>query len=147
MLIEVIKSDANKALKSGEAQTLSTLRMVLSTIQNKGIEKKAAGKELTDDDVIEILRQEVKKRKETILLAQKGGREDLAKNEGEEIKIIEKYLPRLMSQEEIEDVVNELASKGFGDFNSLMKESMKSLKGKADGKEVSEVVKKALSKK
>jgi len=145
MLVDVIKSDINKALKHGDAQVLSTLRMVFATIQNKGIEKRSVGKELTDEDVIEVLRQEVKKRKETISLAQKGDREDLVKKEGEEIKIIEKYLPQLMSSDEILKVVRQLAGNGLKDFNSLMKESMKLLKGKADGKEVAEAVKKVIS--
>jgi uncharacterized protein YqeY len=150
MIINQIKDDLKNALKSGDSETVSTLRLVLSAAHNREIIKRGSALEgadvaLTDEEAIEVLRQEAKKRKEAAELLRKGGREDMAKREEEEAKIIGKYLPQLMSKEEIAAVVDKLMAAGLKDFNSLMKESMKTMKGKAEGSSVSEIVKEKVS--
>ena len=134
------------------------LRMVLSEIKNKEIEKRAAGPSTTlgagpfdglgagkgdmldDAEVTDVLRREVKKRKDAVELFKKGNRPDLAASDEADIVILNGYLPALMSREDIEKVVAACAAAGAKDLPSLMRESMKQLKGKADGALVAEVV-------
>ncbi len=137
-------------MKGGDSETVSTLRLVLSATHNREIIKRGSAPQgtdiaLTDEEAIEVLRQEAKKRREAADLLRKGGREDMARKEEEEAEIINKYLPQMMPKEEIAVVVDKLMAAGFKDFNSLMKESMKTLKGKAEGSLVSAIVKEKVS--
>ena len=148
MITSQIREDLKDSLKKGEAEKTSALRLVLAAIHNREIIKRGnSGEEaqLTDEEAVEVLRQEVKKRNEAAVLLRQGGREEMAQKEEDEAKIINKYLPQLMSKEEIKPVVDKLISEGIVEFSALMKESMKTLKGKADGTLVSQVVKEKLS--
>jgi len=119
---------------------------VLSLLQNREIEKRGTGQApvLGDEEVIEIMQREVKKRREAIELFRKGGRPELAEKEEKELIFINEYLPARMRREEIVVLVCELKKSGLNDFNSLMKEAAKATKGKADGKLVSEIVREIL---
>jgi len=150
MLYQKIKEDLNEALKSGDTLRISVLRMVLSSLHNKEIEKKGKNQnpELTEEEIIEVLKREVKKRKEAIETYLKGNRNDLADKEKKELEIIIAYLPKQLSEEEIKKIVQEaiqkLGAQSEKDFGKVMGFLMKELKGKADAGLVSQIVKESL---
>ena len=144
-----IEDDLNSALKSRDSLKVSVLRMIRAVFQNKEIEKRGKGNKesLTEDEAMSLLGREVKKRKESIDLFKKGNREDLAKKEIEELKIIEKYLPTAIGEEEVSKMIDKiLEGKNYGvkDFGIAIKEVMKELRGKAGGDMVSGIIKKKL---
>lgn len=138
-LLIQLQEDMRTAMKSGEKDRLSVLRLVLSAISYVSIDSKD---ELSDEDVIKVLRTEAKKRKESIEAYTKAGREDSAKKEREELTIIESYLPALMSEEDVKVSVEKILSGSkFDSFGLAMNAVMQELKGKADGSLVSRYVK------
>jgi len=140
-----LNEDVKAALKAGIPLKVSTLRMLLAAIHNREIEKRSKNKdELTDEEVVDILRKEVKKRKEAMEIYGKANRADLKDKEEAELKIIESYLPPEMAYEEIEKVVRNIISSGEKDFGRVMKEAMKQLTGRVEAGRVSEVVKSSL---
>ncbi|MBI4094582.1 MAG: GatB/YqeY domain-containing protein [Candidatus Liptonbacteria bacterium] len=141
-----INDDLKDALKKGEKDKISALRLLLAQIHNQEIEKKGkkGESELDEDEVVALLQRELKKRKESVELFRKGQREDLAEREEKEAALITLYLPKQASQEEIEKAVDEAIRGGMNDFGSVMKEVMQRLKGRADGKAVSSTVKEKL---
>ncbi len=145
-LKDKIENDLKNALKSGRTDNANILRFLLAQLHNREIEKRSTGQAptLADEEVTEVLQKEVKKRKEAIELFQKGGRLELAGKEEKELALINEYLPAQLSREELEKIIDELKNSGLTDFNSLMKEAMKKVKGRANGKLVSEVVKEKL---
>lgn len=147
-LLEKLSTDQKNAMKSGDAATLSVIRMLIAVIKNKEIEKHGAGKgdKLTDEETVQILMTEAKKRKDAITAFAAGNRNDLAEKEKAELSIIEKYLPEQMSREEVEQRVREIVKKsGATEVGAAMKTVMAELRGKADGRLVQEVVKQVLS--
>ena len=125
-LKEKIKNDLNRSLKEREKLTSSTLRLLLATILNREKEKRAKiakgekglteeelikKSQLLDDEIIQAILSEIKKRKESILLFEKGKRQDLADKEKEEIKILQKYLPEQISEEELKKIVQDAVKK------------------------------------
>ena len=142
-LYEQITSDLKTAMKSGDQVRVDTLRFVLSGINNFKKEKsvKQPDAAVTDDEVVSILQKEVKKRKESIELFKQGGRNDLVTKEESDLAIIAAYVPKELSREEIEKIVDAAMAAGAKDFNGVMKEAMKEVKGRADGKTVGEVIK------
>jgi uncharacterized protein YqeY len=146
-LKEQISEDIKSALKAGDSFTAGVLRMVMAALQNKSIEKRGKGEEeeLTQEEILEILAREAKKRKEAIELYKQGDRQELAESEEKELAIIEKYLPQQMSREEVVAVVSTIIEKNKPEnFGEAMKLVMAELKGKADGKIVAEVIKEQL---
>lgn len=144
-LAEQLKEDLKKAMKAGDSERVGVLRLLTNAVHNKEIEKQSRGKggTMTQEEMIQVLMSEAKKRKEAIEVFTKGGRGDLAQKEKLEMEIIQNYLPKQMDAAEVEKIVAELLKKsGAADFSSAMKEAMKELKGKADAGVVSEVVKK-----
>ena len=150
MLHQRITNDLKEVLKSGNSFVAGTLRMILSSLHNREIEKRGKGLEetLSEEEIIEVLFKEAKKRKEAIEAFTKGNRDDLVQKETKELKIIENYLPQLLSEAEIEKIVNEVIEKmgtaEIKNFGRVMGETMKELKGKADASAVSEIVKNKL---
>lgn len=146
MLKQEIEQDAKEALKSGDRERLSTLRLLLAALGNEEI---ARQKPLTDEEVVAIVQRQVKQRREAVEAYQKGGREDLAQKEGEEIKTLSKYLPQQLSEEElkkiVEEVRKELPETEKNNFGKLMSQTMTRVKGKAEGNAVAKVVKELLS--
>jgi uncharacterized protein YqeY len=147
-LKEQIKKEMTDAFKAGDSLTKSTLAMLLSSIQNKEIEK-GKDKELSNDDIIAIIGTEVKKRKDAAQQYEDGGRPELAQKEKDEVSILEKYLPEQMSEEEITSIVSkvieEMGAEGMSQMGQVMNGVMKELKGKADGSLVNRIVKEKLS--
>jgi uncharacterized protein len=149
MLKEKLSNDLKVAMRAKDELSLSVLRMLSTAIKNKEISLRD-GKEtgLNDEQVMETIRTEVKKRNDSITSYSAGGRIDLADKETAEIKILEKYLPAQLSDVEIEKEVKKIIA-GMGeaiDFGKAMGQAMGKLKGRADGNKVSEMVKKILAK-
>jgi len=124
---------------------VSTLRLLVSEIHNQGIEKQ---NKLTNEDIIAVIRKEVKQREEAIDSYQKGGRQDLADKEKQEQEVLSNYLPQEMPLEELEKIVKEsidgLGSSGPSDFGRVMGVVMSKVKGRIDGAKVAEAVKKLI---
>jgi len=146
-LLDQIKADLKSAMQAKEELTLSVLRMLITSLRNKEISlRKGEDVVLTDEQVLEVIGSEVKKRKDSIESYREGGREDLAKTEEDEIAILSKYLPEQMSDEDLASIVDEvLASQGDNpNFGAVMGAVMGRVKGLADGNAVSAMVKKKL---
>lgn len=147
MLYQKITGDLKKSLKSGDGFRLGILRMLSAALHNKEIEKKSKGQDsiLSEDEIIEVLLKEAKKRKEAAEIYQKGNRNDLSEKETKELEIIKKYLPEQLSKEEVEKIViatiEKINAVAVKDFGKVMAEAMKELKNKADASLVSEIVK------
>jgi len=145
-LKERITQDMTAAMKAKEAGRLSTLRMVKAAVQNREIEK---GGELSDEELTKALQSLVKQRRDSVEQYEKAGRTELADKERAEIAVIEEYLPRAASREEIERAVSEaIAETGAAslkEMGAVMKAAQAKLAGRtADGRTVSEVVKSKL---
>ena len=133
-----------QAFKEKKEAAVLTLRSLKAEIKNKEIEKK---KELTEEEIIKVVKTEIKKRQDAIEQYEKGDRPELAKKEAEESKILEQFLPEQMSDEELEKIVKTVVEKNldFGpNFGKIMGEVMKEVGDKADGSKVSQMVKKIL---
>ncbi len=146
-ILDKIGVDLKEALKAHEDNKVQTLRYILAQIHNREIEKGIQGKGLSNEEVIEVLRREAKKRREAAEIFKKGGREDLFKKEEEELKFFDPYLPKAAETGEIEAVVREVMTSGGKEFGAIMKEVVARFKGQADGRVVSEIVKKKLEEK
>jgi len=146
-LVEKINNDLKEAMKSGDKIRLETIRSIRALILE--FQKSGSGKEFTDDEGIRILTAAAKKRKEAIEQFTNANRLDLAEKESAELKIIEEYLPKQLSKEEIleevKKIANEVGAKDKNDFAKVMPVAAKNLKGKADGKIIREIVEKFLS--
>jgi uncharacterized protein YqeY len=162
-LKEKIEEDLKNALKEKKEIEVSTLRLLLAAIFNKEKEKryklskqkpdlKAENLEkesqLVDEEVIEVISSEIKKRKESILEFEKGKREDLVKKEKEEMEILQKYLPEQLSEEELQklakEAIEKVRAKEIKDMGKVMAVLMPKIKGHADGSLVSKIVKELL---
>lgn len=145
-LTEKISEDMKAAMKSGNKLKLDTLRLIRASILE--FEKSGANKKLAPDDEIKLLSTAVKKRKESIEQYRNAGRNDLADKEEAELIILLEYLPKQLTQEEIQNEIKRIAeqagAKSKEDFPKLMPQVMKELKGKADGKIVKQEVEKFL---
>ncbi len=154
MVADKIRSDLSLALKNKESLKVSTLRLLLSVIQNKEKEKRYKVSSetdvfLDDQEIIEIINSEVKKRRESIKSFKAGKRDDLAEKESQELEILQDYLPEEISEDEIEKIIKEAIEKtkaeGLKDIGKVMGEVMPKTKGRADGLLVSSKVKEMLS--
>ena len=145
-LLLTISQDLKEAMKSKDSEKTDVLRFLLAQVQNRSIEKRGNGEkeDLTDEEVVKVFQKEVKKRREAIELFRKSSRDDLVQKELRELKCFEGYLPQELSREEISKAVEKVIASGEKDFGVLMKEAMKELKGQADGKVVSELVREKL---
>jgi hypothetical protein len=146
-LQDKIKKDIIEALKNKDEEKVSTLRMLQAALQQKFIENKK--EELKEEDVLQVLKKQVKQIQDSIEAFTKGNRQDLAKKEKASLEILNTYLPPQASADEIKEVVlkikDEIKPQGPADFGKVMKEAMTALKGQADGKEVSLIVKQLLT--
>ncbi len=140
-LEEVIFNDMKKALKGNEKIKLSTLRLIRAAFKNAEISKKD---KLTEDEVIGIVANNLKKLEESLDIFTKGQRPELADKAKKEIKVVKKYLPVQLSEEEVEKIVKatiiKYGFKSLQDIGPAMKEIIPQLKGKVDGKIVNKMV-------
>ena len=140
-----IEEDLKAAMKSGDKRRVATLRLVLAGLKNERIQ---AQRDLTDEEVEAVLRRAVKQRKDSIEQYGKGGRQDLVTAETEELAIIEGYLPKGLTDAEIEQELKAvIAEKGLSsskDVGLAMKELMARHKGRVDGKKAQEIARRLL---
>jgi uncharacterized protein YqeY len=146
-LKERIVKDMTAAMKSKDAARLSTLRMVKAAVMNREIEK---GGPLTDEELMKSLQTLVKQRRDSVEQYEKAGRKELADKERAEIVVIEEYLPRAATRDEIEkavaDAIAETGASTMKEMGAVMKAAQARLAGRsADGRVVSEIVKQKLS--
>lgn len=141
-----IREDLKEALKLRDKERASILRMLLSEIKNTEI---AQRKPLDDDKILDVISKAVKQHRESIEAFKQGNRDDLVAQEEAELSILMEYLPKQMSRNEIKSaaqrVIETVEVKGMKGKGSVMAQLMPQLKGKADGKEVSEVVSELLA--
>ncbi len=137
-----IQADYIAAFKAKETMKKDVLGLLKGAIQNAEINKK---EELTDDEILSIIEKQIKMRKDGVVEFEKAGRQNLADQYNEEIKILEKYMPEQLTEEEIdkiiEEVINEVKPEGIKDFGKIMKEITPKLKGRADISKVSNTIK------
>jgi uncharacterized protein YqeY len=145
-LRETIDSDLKNAMKSGEKDKVSTLRMLMAAIKNKQIDKRP--EPLTETDVQDTVRSLIKQRKDSIEQFTKGGRQDLVDKETAEVAVLSVYLPQQLGRDEVERLVREAiaqtGAQGAKDMGKVMKALMPVIAGRADNKLLSELVKNAL---
>lgn len=146
-LTETINEHMKTALKSGEKMRLALLRSLRASIIE--FEKSGAGRAMTPKDEQDILLKAAKKRKEAIEIYINAGRADAAEQERAELAIIQEFLPKQLSDDEVEqtvrDIITEQGASGAGDFARVMGAAMQTLRGKADGALVQSTVKKLLA--
>lgn len=145
-LYEQIAADFKTALKAKDQIRVSVLRMLRAALKNKEVEER---RKLDEVEITRVIGTQVKQRKEAIELYEKGGRLDLAEQESRELSILEDYLPRRMSTEEVEsvarEVISETGASGMKAMGAVMKAVMGRIGVAADGKIVNQVVRKLLS--
>ncbi len=129
-------------MKSGDKARLEALRFTLASLNAAQKEKalKDPQASLGDEEVVMILQKEAKKRKDSLELFRQGKRDDLIAKEEGDLKVLYEYLPAELSRDEIVAIVKAAKANGANDFSSLMKETMKVVKGRADGKTVGDVI-------
>ncbi len=144
-ILERLNEDMKTAMKAGQKDRLETIRLILSDTKYKKVEK---GSDLDDNDLIAICQSMVKKRRESIDQFTKGGRADLAAKEQAQIEVIQGYLPAAMSAADLEKIIaEEKAATGAAsvkDMGKLMKAVQARAGGRAEGKLIADLVKKAL---
>jgi len=145
-LSEKINIDLKDALKAGDKVRLKTVRSIRALILE--FEKSGTDKKFNTEEEIKLLSSAAKKRKESIEEYRKAGREDLASIEEAELNVIIDYLPKQLTEEEIEikvkTIAGEISASGKADFPKLMQASIKILKGQAEGKAIKAAVEKVL---
>jgi uncharacterized protein YqeY len=148
-LKEKINSDLKDAMKAKDEAALRGIRAIKAAIILAETSEGRTSKELTPEEEISLLQKLIKQRKESVDIYLKNGKEDLAKIEQEEIQVIEKYLPKPLSQEELEaiikEVVNQENATSIKDMGKVMKSLQPKVMGRADNKLISEIIKKHLS--
>jgi len=142
-LLTRLQSDLTTARKAqNKAQTL-LLGTIISDVKNREIELK---RELTDDDVTDVLRRGIKKRRESIEMFDKGGRADLATSERDEVALLSQYLPASASDDEIRAAVVAAIAGGASNVGAVMGKVMGQFKGKAEGGTINTIVREELAK-
>jgi uncharacterized protein len=163
MLKEKIQEDLSLAVKNSDEIARSVLRMILAASTNKEKEKRykiskndtkikeeelVKKSELSEEEMMDIIFSEAKKRKESILEFEKGNRDELARKEKSELVFLEKYLPAQLSEDELrkitEDTIVKTGAKSQKDIGKIMAEIMPKIKGKADGSAITKIIKEIL---
>ena len=165
MLKQQIKEAVSESMKKGDQMVVDTLRMLLASIVSKEKDRRykiitekpdateedvAKESELTDEQIIEVISSEIKKRRDAIVLYEQGKRPELVKKEQNEIEVLQKYLPEQLKPEEIKKLVEEsiakVGAKEMRDMGEVMSDLNPKIKGRAEGGQVSKIVKELLSK-
>lgn len=147
-LQEQINADIIAAMKSKDEISLRTLRALKSGLLLAATAEGASAEGVSDEQAVKIFQKLAKQRKESMDIFIQNGRHELAQTEREEIEVIEKYLPKQMSEEAIknalQDIINAAGATSAADFGKVMPLAMKALSGKADGKIISALLKQLL---
>lgn len=140
-LLAQLTEDMKTAMKAKDKETLSVIRMVKSALSNEQIK---LGHDLTADDEMTVLSREMKQRVEELTSYQEANREDLAEGIQQQIAVLNKYMPKQLSESEVEEIVkatiSEVGATSKADMGKVMGALMQKVKGKADGKLVSQKV-------
>jgi uncharacterized protein YqeY len=150
-LREQLTDDLKEALRQKDTRRKSTIRSVIAAMKKAETELDASGQRvrLNDDDILVLIAKQAKIREESIVEYRRGGRDDLVAEEECELAILQAYLPRQLTREEIEtearQVIAEVGATSPGDLGKVMKPLMASLRGRADGRLVNEIVRELLS--
>jgi hypothetical protein len=143
---EKLRADLKQAMKGRDDRRKSLIRLVLAGVKNAEIDK---GAPLDDSGVIDVISREVKRHRESIAEFSKGNRPDLVAKEEAEFAILLEYLPPQMSREEVAEaarkVIEQVGAQGPGDKGKVMSQLMPQLKGKAEGREINDVVSELLA--
>ena len=144
-IFDTLQNDMYAAMKNGDKHKTGTLRVALSTLKDKKIEKR---EDLTDVEAIKIIQNLVKQRKEAADIYKENGRNDLMENENAELEILNAYLPQMMSEDDlrilVQKVVEDTGASSLSDIGKVMPEVMKQSAGKADGKMAQSIVRELL---
>ena len=144
-MVEKLEKDLIEAMKAKEKERLAVIRAVKAGLKQEQIDHK---KEINDELLIDVVNRQVKMRKESIVEFEKGNRQDLIDQTKAEIDILMKYLPEQLSEEEVLKVIDEIFAEvkpeSKKDMGRVMKEANAKLKGKADMKTVSNIIKEKL---
>ncbi|MFV1949888.1 MAG: GatB/YqeY domain-containing protein [Anaerolineales bacterium] len=138
---EKLREELTAALKAGDAQRKTTVRMALASIKNAEVEARG---ELKEDLVLNLIQKEVKARQETIEGAQQANRPDLISKAEEEIAILNEFLPEQLSEEElrtlVQEAIEESGASSMAEIGAIMGVLMPKIRGKADGKQANQIV-------
>ena len=149
MLKKKLQEELKQSMLGRTELKTSVLRMLLSALNYYEIQKGGAGYEATDEDVLSVIQKEAKQRRDSIEEFKKANRMELVDKETKELEMLQAYLPRQMSEEEIKslvkDAVNQTGAKTIADMGKVMGILMPKVKGKADGGLVSKIVKESLT--
>jgi uncharacterized protein YqeY len=145
-LKQKLTDDLKQAMRDGDTVKRSVIRLTMAAIKNAEIARQTT---LEDADILGVIAKEVRQRKESIEAFKQGDRPDLAAKEEAEMAVLEQYLPQQMTREEIvaeaRKVIDEVGAQGLGDKGKVMPQLIANLKGRADGREINEVVTELLS--
>ena len=147
-LAEQIQSDLYAAMKARDAETTATLRMVVAALKNQRVAAGQSG-DLTDEQTLELLTREAKKRTEAAEAYDAAGRTELAEKERAELAIVRTYLPEQLDEDTIRSLVDEAIAEtgasGAAELGKVMSAVMPKVKGRADGKVVNAIVRERLT--
>lgn len=145
-ILDELNHDMKAAMKAKDRETLATIRMLKSALQNK----KLAEGELSTEDELQILAKEKKQRVQSVEEFEAAGREDLVEKTQKEIEVVDKYLPKQLTEDEIQAIVKqtieEVGASSMKDMGKVMPAVMEKVQGQADGGAVSSLVKQELNK-
>ena len=145
-LKEKLSTDLKQAMKGGDTVRRLVIRLVLAAVKNAEIAKQAA---LADSDILGVIAKEVKQHQESIEAFRQGNRQDLVAKEEAELAVLQEYLPEQMTRDEIiaeaRRIIEEVGAQGPRDKGKVMPKLIAQLKGRADGREINEVVTELLS--
>jgi len=140
-LKQKLSDDLKQAMRDGDKVKRSAIRLAMAAIKNAEIARQAA---LEDGDILGVIAKEVRQRKESIEAFKQGGRQELVAIEEAEMAVLEQYLPQQMTREEItaeaRRIIDEVGAESIRDKGKVMPPLIARLKGKADGREINEVV-------
>lgn len=142
MLRDKLKSDADTALKNHHQEMVDILRYLISLIDKKALSMPAS--EFGGMEEIAVLQKELKNKEEARLMFEKAGRNELVEKEDREIEVLKNYLPKSLSEDELNTIVDEVMALGAADFGTIMRGVLAKTAGRAGGQQVSELVKKKL---
>ncbi len=144
-LRQAVMEKLKEAMKAKDEVRVRTLRLLNAAL----LELEKSGQEVTEDRELQVVLTSVKKRREAIEQYEKAGRQDLAEQEKAELQVLEEFLPKQLSEEELRQeiarIIEEVGATSIKDFGRVMQAAMKVLRGKAEGKHVQQVVRQLLS--
>ena len=144
-MVEKLKQDMIDAMKNKDKDKLTVIRMVKAAMDQEHIDRK---REINDELLIDVVNKQIKMRKDSIAEFDKAGRKDLSEKTQAEVDVLMVYLPEQLSSEEVSSIIDEIFAEvkpeGQKDMGKVMKEATAKLKGKADMKEVSAIIKEKL---